>query len=88
MGLFFMLGVGLVGGVGVVVMGVGGCQRFWVIIHDCLICIWRKVCGLVGVYYIGLDSFDYNFVGRRVVLLCAMRFLLVLSKFCSRFGSL
>ena len=69
-------------------MDVRDCQRFWVVIRYCLICIFRVVCGLVGVYYIGLGSFDYNFVGRRVVLLCVMRFLLVLSEFCSRFGSL
>ena len=46
------------------------------------------MCGLVGVYYIGLGSFDYSFVGRRVVLLCVMHFWLVLTGFCSRFESL
>ena len=56
--------------------------------HYCLISIFHEVRGLVGVYYIGLCSFDYIFVGRRVVLLCVMHFLLVLFEFCSRFGSL
>ena len=41
-----------------------------------------------GVYYIGLGSFDYNIAGRKVVLLCVVRFLLVLSGFCSRFENL
>ena len=50
------------------------CKRFWVVIHYCLIYILRVVCGLVGVCYIGLGSFEYNFVGKIVVLLCVMRF--------------
>ena len=80
--------VGLVVRVVVVVRDVRYCPRFGIVIHDCLIRIFRVMCGLVGVFYIGLDSFEYNFVGRRVVLLCVMRFLLVLSGFCSKFGSL
>ena len=78
----------MVVGVVVVVLGVRDCQRLWVIFYYCLICIFREVYGLVGVYYIGLGSFGYNFVGRRVIMLSVMRFLLVLSEFCSRFGSL
>ncbi len=78
------MGVGVV----VVLVVVRGCPSLWVVIHYCLICIFRGVYGLVGVYYIGLDSFDYNFVGKKVVLLCVVRFLLVLSGFCNRFGSL
>ena len=80
--------MGLAIGVVVVMVDVRGCQRFWVVIHYYLICIFREVFGLVGVYYICLGSFDYNFVARRVVMLCVMRFLLILSEFCSRFESL
>ena len=87
-GLFVMLGGGFVVGVVVMVAGVRGCPRFWVVILYYLICIFLGECGLVGVYYIGLDSFGYSFVGRKVVLLCVVRFLLVLSGFYSRFESL
>ena len=80
--------LGLVVGVVVLVAGVRGCPRFWVVILYYLICIFLGVCGLVGVYYIGLDNFGYNFVGKKIVLLCVVRFLLVLSGFYSRFESL
>ena len=56
-----------------------------VLIFFYLICIFFGVCRLVNVYYIGSGSFDYNFVGRKVVLLCVVRFLLVWLGFCSRF---
>ena len=71
-----------------VVEDVRDCQGFGVVIRGSLIHIFRVVCGFVGVYYIGLGSFKYNFVGRRVVLLCVRRFLLALSEYCSIFGSL
>ena len=54
-GLFFMLGLGLVVGVVVVVVvvvGVRGYPRFWVVILCCLI-FFRSV-RTYGVYYIGL----------------------------------
>ena len=63
----------LVDGVEVGVEDVKDCQRFGVVIRDCLIRIFRVVCGFAGVYYIGLGSFEYNFFGRRVVLLCVVR---------------
>ena len=88
MGFALCVGVDLVVGVVVVVVGVRGCPEFWVVVLYCLICIFLGVCGLVGVYCIGLGNFDYNFVGRRVVLLCVVHFLLVLLGFCSRFESL
>ena len=88
MGYLLCWGVGLVVGVVVLVAGVRGCPRFWVVILYYLICIFLGVCGLVGVYYIGLDSFGYNVVGKKIVLLCVVRFLLVLSGFYSRFESL
>ena len=80
----------VVGVVGIVVVLVGVRDRpiLWVVVHCCLICILCEVCGVAGVYYIGLGSFDYSYVGRKVVLLYVMRFLLVLSGFCSRFGNL
>ncbi len=79
--------VGVVG-VDVVLVGVGDCPEFWVVVHCCLRCIFREVYVLVGVYYIGLGSLDYSFVGRKVFLLCVMRFLLVLSGLYNSFGSL
>ena len=38
------------------------------------ICILLGVCGLVGVYYMSLGSFGYNFGGKTVVPLCVVRF--------------
>ena len=77
-----------VAGVVVVLVGVRDFPKFWVVVHCCLICIFHEVCVFVGVYYIGLGSFDYSFVGRKVVLLCVVRFLLVLSMLYDRFRSL
>ena len=58
MGLFFMLEGGFGVGIVVVVEDVRDCQRFGAVIRDCLIRIFRVVCGLVGVYYIDLSSFE------------------------------
>ena len=46
------------------------------------------MCGLVGAYYMGLDSFGYNFGGRNVVPLYVVHFFLILSVFYNKFGSL
>ena len=85
--LFLMLGVGLVVGVVVAVMGVMECPIFWIVILDCLKYIFHGVCRLVSVYYMGLGSFGYSFVGKRDVLQCVVYFLLVLLGFCGRFES-
>ena len=88
MDYFLYWGVSLVVKVVVVVLGVMDYWRFWVVILCCLIYIFLGVCGLVGIYYIGLDSFGYTFAGKKIVLLCVVHFLLVLSGFCSSFESL
>ena len=46
------------------------------------------MCGLAGVCYMDLDNFDYNFRGKRVVLLCVAHIFLILLVFYSKFESL
>ena len=46
------------------------------------------MCGLVGIYYMGLGNFDYSFGGKKVVLLYVVHFFLILFVFYNRFKSL
>jgi hypothetical protein len=88
-GLFFLYwGVNLVVGVVVVLVEVKGFMVLWVLVLCCLICILFSVCGLVGVYYMGLDSFGYNFGGRKVVPLNVVLLFPILLAFYNKFESL
>jgi hypothetical protein len=85
---FLYWGVGSVVGVVVVLVGVRGFPILWVLVLCCLICILFSVCGLVGVYYMGLDSFDYSFGGRKVIPLYVVLLFPILLVSYSKFESL
>jgi hypothetical protein len=81
-------GVDSVVGVVMVLMGVRGFPVFWVLVLCCLICILFSVCGLLDVYYRGLDNFGYNFGDKKVVPLYVVLLFPILLVYYNKFESL